>query len=681
MKVTKRVIAVAFAVLMVGSALVGCTGGKTTGNSNEGTISPNGVVDNGTYTYHTSIGTSTVHTLNPHEWEYQTEFDIMELTQRGLYDIIFSADNESGYEIISEMAAELAKDVTAEYAGNEKYGVPADAKEGYAYEIKLRENAVWEDGTPINADTYVYSLKQVLDPNIQAYRASTHCNGTYAFANAAEYYDQEDGIDVAFEDIGFFKKDDYTIVLIYELPMANDYMFYWNLTNNWLVKEDIYEGNKQDAGGLTKTTYGTSVDTYASYGPYKLVEWQEDKVIKLTKNDKWYGWTLPEFEGQYQTTDVVYDIIDEHSTNMQLFMQGKLDYVLLDATDLETYGTSDFIVYFPRSHSYKLSFNTGREALEARSVDGINKLLMLYPEFRKAVSLSIDRAEFCQQVYPAQNPSFGLLNEIYIYDTETGAAYRDTEQAKDVLCDVYAVESYDELSGYNVEEAKKLYEEAYQAALAAGDITATDKVVLQLNVSANNETDVNATNFINDAVQAATKGTSLEGRISVEMLQVDDYYASMKAGTADLIFSAWGGNEVDPYSMMECYCNFDYYCDGEYGFDNTEEVTMTIGGKEYTYSYYDWFVELYMGQWAAADTETRLEVLAALEGALLKNYHTLPLRSLREAYLLSQKVEYVTYDFDIMTIEPFGGFRFMTYNYNDEEWEEYCAEQNNQLEY
>ena len=165
------------------------------------------------------------------------------------------------------------------------------------------------------------------------------------------------------------------------------------------------------------------------------------------------------------------------------------------------------------------------------------------------------------------------------------------------------------------------------------------------------------------------------------MLQVDDYYASMKAGTADLIFSAWGGNEVDPYSMMECYCNFDYYCDGEYGFDNTEEVTMTIDGKEYTYSYYDWFVELYMGQWATADTETRLEVLAALEGALLKNYHTLPLRSLREAYLLSQKVEYVTYDFDIMTIEPFGGFRFMTYNYNDEEWEEYCAEQNNQLEY
>lgn len=680
MKIARKVFAAGLMILMVGTTAVGCTKSTTTAPSNSDNSNNSDVVDeNATYTYNTYIGTSTVHTLNPHEWEYSTELDIMELTQRGLYDIVYKADG--GYEIINEMAAGPAVDVTADYAGNEKYGVPADATEGYAYEIKLRENAKWDDGTAINADSYVYSLKQVLDPAMQTYRASTYYSGTYAFANAAEYYDQEDGIDVAFEDIGFFKKDDYTIVMIYELPMANEYMFYWNLTTSWLVKEDIYEANKQDAGGLTKTTYGTSVDKYASYGPYKLVEWQEDKVIKLTRNDNWYGWDLPEFEGQYQTTDVVYEVIDEHATNVQLFMQGYHDYVLLDATDLENYGTSDYIVYLPTSYTYKLSFNTGREALEARSIDGINKLLMLYPEFREAISLSIDRAEFCQQVYPADSAAFGLLNEVYVYDTDTGETYRDTEQAKDVLCDIYEVDNYDELTGYNLEKAAELYEKAYQAALAAGDISESDKVVLQLNVSSSNDTDINATNFINDAVQAGVKGTSLEGKISVEMLQVDDYYASMKAGTADLIFSAWGGNEVDPYSMMECYCNLDYYCDGEYGFDNTEEITMTIGGKEYTYSYYDWFVELYMGQWATADTETRLEVLAAIEGALLNNYHTLPLRNYQQAYLLSQQVEYITYDFDIMIIEPFGGFRFMTYNYTDDEWNEYCENQNRQLKY
>ena len=222
MKIARKVFACGLMILMVGTTAVGCTKSTTTApNNSDNNNNSDVVADDATYTYNTYIGTSTVHTVNPHEWEYSTELDIMELTQRGLYDIIYKADG--GYEIISEMASGPAVDVTAEYAGNEKYGVPADATEGYAYEIKLRENAVWDDGTAINADSYVYSLQQVLDPNMQAYRASTYYSGTYAFANAADYYDQEDGIEVAFEDIGFFKKDDYTIVMIYELPMANHF--------------------------------------------------------------------------------------------------------------------------------------------------------------------------------------------------------------------------------------------------------------------------------------------------------------------------------------------------------------------------------------------------------------------------------------------------------------------------
>lgn len=675
MKIGKKIIAAGLVVFTVGSSVVGCTQKTTTTKD----VNPT-VKDDATYTYNTSIGTSTVHTINPHEWEYSTELDIMRLTQRDLFDVVYSEDGKA-YDIIYELA-EKAEDVTAEYAGNEKYGVPADATKGFAYKITLRDNIKWEDGTAINADAFLYSLKQLLDPAMQTYRASTYYQGQYALANANEFYNQDENGTLKFEDIGIIKNDDLSFTMIFELQMPNDYMFYWGFaSNSWLVKEDIYEANKKEAGGLIKTTYGTSAETYASYGPYKVVSWQEDKEIKLTRNDAWYGWDLEEFEGQYQTTDVVFQIIDEHATNVQLFMQGNLDYVLLDATDLATYGTSDYIIYLPTSYTYKLSFNTGREALEARSKDGINKLLMLYPDFRKAVSLSIDRAEFCQQVYPAQNAAFGLLNDIYVYDADTGKTYRETSQAKDILCDVYEADSYDKLSGYNVKLAAELFEKAYQEALAAGDISASDKVVLQLNVSSNNDTDVKSVNFINDAIKAAVKGTSLEGKISVEMLQVDDYYAAMKAGTADLIFSAWGGNEVDPYSMLQCYCDLAYYCDGEYGFDNEVDVTLTIGGKEYTYNYFEWYEELCLGQWASADASTRLEVLAAVEGALLKNYHTLPLRNYRQAYLLSQKVEYVTYDFDVMHTEPFGGFRFMTYNFTDEEWTEYCESQNNKLKY
>ena len=111
----------------------------------------------GNYTYndYTSVSPET---WNPHEWETNTDSYILTYTSMGLYDFVLN-EEKNGYEIIPEMAADMPVDVTTEYAGKEPYGVPADAKEGYAFKIALNDKATWEDGTPINADTYLYSYK------------------------------------------------------------------------------------------------------------------------------------------------------------------------------------------------------------------------------------------------------------------------------------------------------------------------------------------------------------------------------------------------------------------------------------------------------------------------------------------------------------------------------------------
>ena len=45
------------------------------------------------------------------------------------------------------------------------------------------------------------------------------------------------------------------------------------------------------------------------------------------------------------------------------------------------------------------------------------------------------------------------------------------------------------------------------------------------------------------------------------------------------------------------------------------------------------------------------------------------------------KVKYITDEFSSAYMESYGGFRFMTYEMNDKEWEDYCSSHNNQLEY
>ena len=105
-------------------------------------------------------------------------------------------DSENGvYQWVYDMATSI-EDVTAEnQADLDKYGVTlpegstsADITEGYVYEIKLTPEACWEDGTPINADTYIYSMQQLLDPDMKNYRANLYYAGESAVAGGYEYY-------------------------------------------------------------------------------------------------------------------------------------------------------------------------------------------------------------------------------------------------------------------------------------------------------------------------------------------------------------------------------------------------------------------------------------------------------------------------------------------------------------
>lgn len=51
----------------------------------------------------------------------------------------------------------------------------------------MNPNATWEDGTPINADTYVYSMQQLLNPDLLNYRASDYYAGQFCIAGAEAY--------------------------------------------------------------------------------------------------------------------------------------------------------------------------------------------------------------------------------------------------------------------------------------------------------------------------------------------------------------------------------------------------------------------------------------------------------------------------------------------------------------
>ncbi|MCR5808645.1 MAG: hypothetical protein K6G56_03690 [Clostridiales bacterium] len=97
------------------------------------------------------------------------------------------------YEWVFEMAENI-EDVTFTNRGYlEKYGcelggVPkGSVNSGYVFRITLRPS-VWEDGTPVTADSFIYSMRRLLDPALGNPGAEAFVKGPAAIAGGESYY-------------------------------------------------------------------------------------------------------------------------------------------------------------------------------------------------------------------------------------------------------------------------------------------------------------------------------------------------------------------------------------------------------------------------------------------------------------------------------------------------------------
>ena len=775
----KKILAVLLAAAMLLGLLAGC-GGSGSEESAEATpaadVPPEEeVAQEPTYTFHEKWATGGINTWSPTDWENSNEADIQGYTSSVFYEFMMNEDKD-GYDIWPVAASEMPIDVTADYAGNETYGVPADATEGYAWQINLNPDMCWENGEPINADTYLYSMQQYLNPEMKNYRASSFYEGTAGLANAKQYYNgggmmhldacdtvgydvpleeagevyintaescywwgesmeaaynegyadyfilsdgtdflekYENGVDILvdeelyadlqdlceiggdvpenwiefcftleeseaidFDQVGIVKNDDYSITLILTNPITPFFACYGlGITP---IYEPMYEELKQDTGDIVKSTYGTSADKWISCGPFKLTTYQADKHIVFERNENWFGYNDPRYEGLYQTTGIDVEFVDDPATRLNLFLQGNSDYVSLRTEDMELYGNSDYAYYSPLSYTWVLSFNTDPEMLATEDTDTACHSILQLQDFRHAISLSLDRVGFSQTV-AASEPGYGLLNYVYICDPDTGELYRDSEYAKQALCELYGVEDESQITGYDKQAAAELFQAAYDEAIADGIMTENQTVELDFHCWEDTKLYQDWTNFIQAAINDATVGTSLEGKVTVNLVVVEDVYTDCENGLADMACTSWGGADMDPYSMMQCYTDPAYNL--VYGYDGTtHQITINVNGEDITMSAYDWYQELCMGEYAVADLDTRNQILAGIEKGVLEWYGQVVLFYDVSAGMYSQRVIPGSEEY-INSLVGFGGTAFMTYTMDDAEWAEYCASQNNNLTY
>lgn len=862
----KKILALLLALVMAVAVFAGC---QTPAEPSDATSAPDASGDPSgeatdapeadTYTYQDSVSVMATN-WNPHT--YQTADDAYPVdTARiriGLYDLIFNDELHpvegkepfTGYVVLPEMAASLPVDVTEQVkAEHPEFGIPEDMTSGYAYTIDLNPDACWEDGTPINADTYVYSMQKLLDPKLLNYRATDYYAQNFSIAGAEEYANagrtvdldnyamsgytledltlgedgqyvspegspmfvgvnfdlswtaqsggtlqelvegygdqyfnmerweelvalaDENGLapltedsyamlvsvistdawmedesnapcyfverktypEVDFSTVGLYKSGDYQITLVLDKALAG-FNLYYSLTSNWIVKEDLYESCLTSSTGadgveVWSSTYNTSVETTSSYGPYKLVEFQTDKFMRYEKNENWYGWTDGKHEyvdpndGQtypmYQTTAIECEVVEEAATRKLMFLRGELMSYGLGSEDFDTYRSSEYCYATPVETIFFLILNGYLEAIQSREAAAdfdqtqYDLETMTVLEFRKAVALTYDKDLFAATVSPARSGAYGIIGNAYVWDVETGALYRDTDQAKQALCNAYSVDvseyaSLDEaaasITGYDPEQAKVFYGEAFTKALEAGYITDEDgdgisdqTVRIEYCISVDNDFMTQTIDYLNEKMAEVTAGTPFEGKVQFVKSAPygNDWSNKIREGLSDTVLAGWQGSALNPFSLTDQYVNPASMYDANWfdatTVDMTLELTVDGEARSITMNLREWSDALNGAAVTAedgntynfgdgmADPQDRLTILAAIETQILGTYNYLPMLQDGSMALLSQQVYYVVEEYN--PILGRGGIQYLRYNYDDAEWAAYVAENGGELTY
>lgn len=342
-----------------------------------------------------------------------------------------------GYSYVGDLAAEL----------------PIQVDET-TWQIKLRPEAKWQNGDPINADTFIYSYKMLLDPVLSNQMADFLSDFNITIVNAKEYSLQGTSNTVAWEDVGIKKIDDYTLEIKTTSPCSMTSVCSHFSQNNRAIApvyEPLYEAGMN--AERTNTTYGTTLDMWMSCGPYTFDTWTFDSIQIYKKNPDY--WLADLFH--YDTVEV--RVIPEMNARVELWESGMLDYLSPDANTIETYIDDPRMVEYPSLTVYHIDVNCKNP----------ENPLCGTVAWRKALYHAMNREVIAESLFGYLEPSGTYVNGQAGILSENALLYRDSEPGKAVAELVDSWGPY----GYNPELAREYLAKAYEEAGVPEDTVIT----------------------------------------------------------------------------------------------------------------------------------------------------------------------------------------------------------------
>jgi len=492
-----------------------------------------------------------------------------------------------GYHYIPDLAEDMPKKI-----------------DDLTWEFTIREEAKWSNGDPINADTYMYTFKTILDPKMVNAMAIFLADNNITIKNAYAYMlqgtaDYPDAMD--WEEVGIKKIDDRTIQITTETPVnEKDFCTHFTARSNYPVHPELFE-ECLSSDRLT-TTYGSDLEHWIGCGPYTFDSWEYDNLHVYTKNeDHW----LAEY---FNYDEVQVRIVPEMNARVQLFESGQLDSLSPDSNTIEAYIDDPRMVSYPSTMVYDYDINVKNTS---NPLSGNNN-------FEKAMYHAMNREVIARDIFGYMEPTGTYINGQAGCLSESGLTYRESKYGKEVRDMIESWSAEGEVCGYNPDLAYDYLMKAYADANLPEDYVLTVKVM---------HTEGGSTGGKLCEMLMAEWPTIFKGKVQVEPFVVASGMSldmmELEPEAWDIVYMDWGRSlsRTLPYQVY-------YY--------HTKDYTARP-----TYTYTDRFEAQFAACEAVktADYETILQETQKLEIIALEDVVSIPIVQAVNYELFADRLE------------------------------------------
>lgn len=385
-------------------------------------------------------------------------------------------------------------------------GEPTVSSDGKEYTIKLKKDLKWSDGSPLNANDFVYSWKRAADPK-------TSSDYSYLFDIMEKGSDGT--IDVS-------AVDDNTLKFKLKAPVP--YMMNLLTFPTYMpVPKASVEGAKDHE---TNPGAWASEAGFVSNGAYTLKEWKHNESMVYVKNPNFYD------ADKVTVNELHFMLSADDTAILAAYQAGNLDFI-----DSVPNGEINNLKSLPDFHvvnslgTYYVGFNVNSKMFDGKTPEQASKM-------RRALGLLIDRQYIVDTIGKTGQQPANTFVPAGMSDGHGGIFKQDDDAYK------YPVDGGYYKIAVDKDQAISLLKEAGYKFDDNGMLSSETPITINYLVNQNTGNEA-----IAQAIQQDWAAIGITMNISTEDWQT--FVNDRKVGNFDVAREGWLADYNDPVNMLE----------------------------------------------------------------------------------------------------------------------------------